>query len=493
MSSIERMLFFLSPCGERADVSGSERGVRGVLVPLEVSASWSQDEYPCSERWGVVRRHRGRVALLRSHCYSRFAHSFMCAHHDSGVKTTCANPYFQFDVTFQRKYGSMTHMPKSPGLKLIATILLVANAGLKAAEHLPVAPIATQPPCPQWNGQESIADYAKKVNLPPVQNIDLGNGVKIETVLIPAGKFTMGTPEHEKPIVGQTILGISGGILLLLVLYILARAWNKRKQPLASNPEKRVGFRPQFSLGYLLLMTFVASFCSMGGVRWYEALKYEDNPRAHPAGSVTLRKAHEVTLTKTFYMSKYQVTQEQYQQVMGTNPSDFKGNNNPVGNVTWDDAQEFCKRVTKRMMASVPDPSLCRLPSEAEWEYACRAGTQTNYYSGDMEDDLKRVAWYSANSTNTPHPVGQKEANAFGLYDMHGNVWQWCQDWFSAYSPTPVIDPQGPAQGDGHPLRGGSWLDGPRACRSDFRIAADPDLRCSVFGFRVVAPARRTP
>ena len=389
-------------------------------------------------------------------------------------------------------------MPKKQGLKLITTILLAVGAGLKAAEQPPIEPIASQmqPSCPLWNGHESVADYAKKVNLPPVRNIDLGNGVKIETVLIPAGKFTMGTPEHEKPIVGQTILGISGGILLLLVLNVLVRAWKKRKQLLASNTEKRIGFRPQFSLSYLLLMTFVASFCSMGGVRWYEALKHLDVldvfENAHPA--------HEVTLTKTFYMSKYPVTQEQYQQVMGTNPSQFKGNKNPVETVSWDDAQEFCKKVTERMMASVPDPSplipdpfLCRLQTEAEWEYACRAGTKTKYYSGDSEYYLIRVVWYNSNSKDTTHPVGEKEGNTFGLYDMYGNIWQWCQDWYSDYSPNSVIDPQGPAQGAYRVLRGGSWVGVPR-CWAAIRRRNRPDYRVGHLGFRVcVVPSFRTP
>ena len=397
-------------------------------------------------------------------------------------------------MAFQWKNGSMSHMPKKQGLKIISTILLAAHAGIKAEEQPAIAPISnqTQPSCPLWNRQESIADYAKKVNLPPVRNIDLGNGVNIETVLIPAGKFTMGTPEHGKPLVGQTILGISGGILLLFVLNILVRAWKKRKQPLESNPEKRVGFRPQFSLGYLLLMTFVASFCVMGGVRWYEALKYEDHPSEQPA--------HEVTLTKPYYMSKYPVTQVQYQQIVGTNPSKFKGNNNPVENVSWDDAQEFCKKVTERMLASVPDssplipdPYLCRLPNEAEWEYACRSGTQTYYYSGDTEDDLKRVAWYDANSNNTTHPVGQKEANAFGLYDMHGNVWQWCQDWYTDYLPNPITDPQGPAEGAYRVLRGGSWIFFPGGCRTAFRGGNPPGCRVDFIGFRVcVVPAFRT-
>ena len=216
------------------------------------------------------------------------------------------------------------------------------------------------------------------------------------------------------------------------------------------------GFRPQYSLGYLILMTWVAAFCVWGGVRWWQALQHTDDFENE-------RPAHVVTLTKPFYMGKFTVTQEQYQQVMGTNPSNFKGKDNPVEMVSWDDAQEFCKKVNAASAQAV------RLPTEAEWEYACRAGTSTKYYSGDSEEDLKRVAWYYANSGNTTHPVGQKEPNRFGLYDMHGNVWQWCQDWYGEYKADAVADPQGSAQGAYRVLRGGSWSDNPGYCRSAYR------------------------
>ena len=146
-------------------------------------------------------------------------------------------------------------------------------------------------------------------------------------------------------------------------------------------------------------------------MRWNEALKHPDDfPIEHPA--------HPVTLTQPFYMGKYVVTQEQYQAVTGATPSTFKGNDNPVEQVSWDDAEAFCKKLSEQTKQAV------RLPTEAEWEFACRAGTKTTYYSGDTDKDLDRVAWNDANSKNTTHPVGQKEANTFGLYDMHGNVWQ---------------------------------------------------------------------
>src|SRR5208337_4411958 len=145
--------------------------------------------------------------------------------------------------------------------------------------------------------------------------------------------------------------------------------------------------------------------------------------------------------------------------------------------VSWDDAQEFCKKLGQATN------QLVRLPTEAEWEYACRAGTSTKYYSGDSEEDLKRVAWYGANSGNTTHPVGQKEPNQFGLYDMHGNVWQWCQDWYEEYKADAVVDPQGTAQGAGRVLRGGSWDDLPGSCRSASRVGGSPDVRLGNVGF----------
>ena len=136
-----------------------------------------------------------------------------------------------------------------------------------------------------------------------------------------------------------------------------------------------------------------------------------------------------------------------------------------------------------------------RLPTEAEWEYGCRAGTTTTYHSGDTEADLGRVTWYGANSKRVTHRVGQKDPNAFGLYDMHGNVWQWCQDYYGKgyYGKSPVEDTLGPAQGVFRVLRGGSWDSGPVDCRSAFRCWIDPDIRDRYFGFRVVVPASWAP
>ena len=349
---------------------------------------------------------------------------------------------------------------------LVITLTKTGSITSQAQEELS----EKKPIFPLWDGRELIASYAQRVNLPATKTLDLGGGVKLELVLIPAGKFIMGTPEHEKPLVGQIMVGISGGILVLAVLLLLVHTRRKRT-------------RLQFSMAFMLLLTFVASLGVWGGVRWHEALKHlGEFENEHPA--------HQVTLTQPFYMGKYEVTQNEYQQVMGTNPSHFKGKDNPVETVSWDDAQDFLKKLTEQIKQSM------RLPTEAEWEFACRAGTKTAYYSGDTDQDLDRVAWNYANSKNIAHPVGQKEANTFGLYDIHGNVWQWCLDWYGEdyYGKSEAENPQGPEQGALRLLRGGSWVTLPMGCHSAHRSRDDPVNRDDSFGFRVtLVPAFRTP
>jgi formylglycine-generating enzyme required for sulfatase activity len=190
---------------------------------------------------------------------------------------------------------------------------------------------------------------------------------------------------------------------------------------------------------------------------------------------------HEVTITKPFYLGAYPVTQEQYAAIMRASPSKFKGATHPVEQVSWTEAQAFCKK------ASAKTHRKFRLPTEAEWEYACRAGTQTAFSFGGDWRQLGDHAWYGDNSGKTTHPVGEKKPNAFGLYDMHGNVWQWCSDWHSeSYDATAVKDPRGPKSGKNHVARGGAWLGDVRMCRSAFRTSSGPDTRLAYFGFRVV-------
>jgi formylglycine-generating enzyme required for sulfatase activity len=205
-----------------------------------------------------------------------------------------------------------------------------------------------------------------------------------------------------------------------------------------------------------------------------------------PAGTFTMGKggdAHEVTLTKPFKMGVHEVTQSQYKQVMGVNPSQFKGADNPVGGGNWEDAIEFCRKLSE-LPAEKAAGNVYRLPTEAEWEYACRAGTTTQFSFGDDEAEWE-FAWYSDNSASKAHPVGGKQPNAWGLYDMHGNVWEWCQDWYDDYPSGAVTDPTGPASGSYRVYRGGSWRRTAGSCRSASRGRHFPSSRYFISGFRV--------
>jgi len=198
---------------------------------------------------------------------------------------------------------------------------------------------------------------------------------------------------------------------------------------------------------------------------------------------------HRVTLTKPFYMGKYEVTHEQYEQIVGENPSSFKGPKFPVERVSWDEAQAFIKKLNAKLGKAA------RLPSEAEWEYACRAGTTTRFCTGNTAADLARAGWYGAystpvgNSEKSTNRVGQKTPNEWGLYDMHGNVWEWCQDWYEDkyYAASPANDPKGPDKGGSRVSRGGSLFDSPGDCRSAFRgNHIYPGERIGFNGFRLL-------
>ena len=176
------------------------------------------------------------------------------------------------------------------------------------------------------------------------------------------------------------------------------------------------------------------------------------------------------------------VTQSQWKAVMGNNPSHFQGDDLPVECVLWSDAVAFCGKLGEK------EGRKYRLPTEAEWEYACRAGTKTEYYTGDGEAALNEAGWYKNNSEGKTHPVGQKKPNPWGLYDLHCNVGQWCSDYHGDYPAGNVADPRGPAVGDkdaSHVLRGGSWGAFPARCRAALRDWHAPDYRTSGIGFRV--------
>ena len=192
---------------------------------------------------------------------------------------------------------------------------------------------------------------------------------------------------------------------------------------------------------------------------------------------------HQVTISEPFYMSKYEVTQKQWREVMGSNPSYNKGDDLPVEYISWNEVQEFITKLNERE-GSVK----YRLPSEAEWEYAARAGTTTRYSFSDDESDLAYYAWYHENSEGSTHPVGQKMPNPWGLYDMHGNVYEWVQDeWHDSYDRAPT---NGSAweSGDGarRVFRCGSWCYVAEDCRSAARRYHGPGTLYACLGFRLL-------
>jgi formylglycine-generating enzyme required for sulfatase activity len=191
---------------------------------------------------------------------------------------------------------------------------------------------------------------------------------------------------------------------------------------------------------------------------------------------------HEVTLTKPFYIGKYEVTQEQWFEIMGENPSENKGRTLPVTNVSWSDCQEFIKKLKAKTDGNY------RLLTEAEWEYACRAGTTTSYSFGDKLTSSNALSDANIGSGKIKS-VGSYNPNAFGLYDMHGNVWEWCEDWYGNYPAGAVTDPKGPAKGEGHVLRGGSFDYYVSLARSSNRVINTPSSRFFNGGFRLA----RTP
>ena len=214
---------------------------------------------------------------------------------------------------------------------------------------------------------------------------------------------------------------------------------------------------------------------------------------------------HKVTISQSFYMSKYEVQQILYKSVMATNPSNFKGDYLPVERVSWYMAVDFCNKLSERdgFQKCYNINGSCdwtangyRLPTEAEWEYACKAGTTTDFYTGNLtiatecepiEKKIDSIGWYCGNANDSTHIPGLKKPNKYGLYDIIANVWELCWDWLGNYTSDAVIDPKGPSSGTMKVARGGSWHNSPGMSRAAMRGFADtPDMQSSTIGLRLV-------
>lgn len=216
-------------------------------------------------------------------------------------------------------------------------------------------------------------------------------------------------------------------------------------------------------------MVYVSSGTfTMGGTSEQGSDAYDDE-----------KPTHNVTLS-SYYICKYEVTQALWRAVMGSNPSNFKGDNLPVECVSWNDCQTFINRLNSYTGRNF------RLPTEAEWEFAARGGNYSRHYKYSGSNYIGDVAWYDDNSGNRTHPVGTKQANELGLYDMSGNVYEWCSDWYGSYSSYSQNDPTGPNSGSARVNRGGSWYCGARGCRSSYRNDYAPGYRHSSLGLRLV-------
>jgi formylglycine-generating enzyme required for sulfatase activity len=254
----------------------------------------------------------------------------------------------------------------------------------------------------------------------------------------------------------------------------------------------------------MLLKTFVSEFVAItpGEGKFPASFNMGDD-----SGSLNVRPAHRVTMTKPFAMAKYEVPQNLYEAVMGTNPSRWKGPRNSVEMMSWDEANDFCDKITKRLvrLKLIPDGERIRLPTEAEWEYCCRAGTETKYSFGDKaqaDDDvspkatlLGAYAWHTGNAAGNDPPVGALKPNAWGLYDCHGYLWEFTSDpWTDNYS-------QAPESGDvsvkitdetkAFAIRGGSWKDGFEKLKSTSRRRLARDGKDDDIGFRCVKSAAK--
>ena len=195
------------------------------------------------------------------------------------------------------------------------------------------------------------------------------------------------------------------------------------------------------------------------------------------------RPAHQVTLTD-YYIGQTEVTQALWEAVMGNNPSFFEGENRPVENVSWDDCQSFIEKLNSLLSKELGGKHFA-LPTEAQWEFAARGGNQSKGYTYAGSNNLDDVAWYLSDFGYQSHPVAQKRPNELGLYDMSGNVWEWCQDWYGRYSRKAQTNPQGPARGKFRVSRGGGWFNFADYCRVSFRGSYTPGYHYNDLGFRL--------
>jgi formylglycine-generating enzyme required for sulfatase activity len=335
-----------------------------------------------------------------------------------------------------------------------------------------------------------------KLNMKTRNVLFLYGAIVLLTILTPSVRAQSPPLLNANLFAGVNITGTAGSV------YVIQSATD----PAQPDAWRSLAFVQLPATNYL----FVDTSAAARGNRFYRALL--ENPSTNmvfiPAGIFTMgsstnepgRNANEgpqtrVILNRGFWMGRYEVTQREYLDVTGANPSVFPGDlSRPVSSVSWPDATNYCGLLTQRELAAgrIPAGSSYRLPTEAEWEYSARAGTSTRFSYGDDPDymSLTNYAWHFLNAGLTVHPVGEKRPNPWGLFDMHGNVWEWCQDWLGDLPGGTVVDPQGPVENaiGWKVIRGGGYDFSEADCRSARRyfFGSHPALNDSNLGFRVV-------
>ncbi len=299
----------------------------------------------------------------------------------------------------------------------------------------------------------------KKINIYyDIKEAKTGQTFDIKIYCSKDGGYSWGNPLYY--VTGDVGKGISGGYNKKIVWDVL-----KEVERLRGNDIK-FQVRAKITGGTMPNMVLV-----QGGTFQMGSNKHDDE-----------KPVHTVTVN-SFYIGKYEVTQKQWKEIMGSNPSYFKDCDNcPVENVSWNDVQEFLKKFNAKTKGNY------RLPTEAEWEFAACGGNKSNGYEYSGSNNAGNVAWYRDNSSKKTHTVGTKQPNELGIYDMSGNVWEWCNDWYGKdyYSTSPANNPQGPNSGTYRVLLGGSWFDNSRYVRSANRNRSNPDYDSKYDGFRFV-------
>ena len=334
-------------------------------------------------------------------------------------------------------------------------VVLVDDGRQPVAEPQPHTP-AAEPVCHQEQQQNEYPEpeQPRRKWLPWVVGLAVAAVAFVAVMLLQRG---------DEP---QPSIDIPEG-LITAVASDTVSADEQPVQQVAQQPQKPEPVRPQHNLPEIAMVYVSGGTFTMGATSEQGSDAYDDE-----------KPAHSVTLSG-YYIGKYEVTQELWKAVMGSNPSYFKGDNLPVENVSWNDVQEFLRKL------NAMTGKRYRLPTEAEWEFAARGGNSSRGYKYSGSNSLGSVAWYDDNSGSRTHAVGTKSPNELGIYDMSGNVYEWCQDWYGSYSSSSQRNPQGPNSGSFRVYRGGSWSNNAGRCRVSFRLYNTPGGRDSYLGFRL--------